>query len=94
MFPIMLDLSSLPVLLVGNGPQAARRLGLLDEDLAHCVTVYAPAPSEALAKAAGTRLARRLLGLAAVADSQPPPVAVAQVQGEARRHLGRTPLAG
>jgi precorrin-2 dehydrogenase/sirohydrochlorin ferrochelatase len=59
MFPIMLDLSSLPVLLVGNGPQAARRLGLLDEDRARSVTVYAPAPSEALASAAGTRLARR-----------------------------------
>lgn len=59
MFPIMLDLSIIPVLLVGNGPQARRRLALLDEDRARSVTVCAPAPSEALAEAAGARLVRR-----------------------------------
>ena len=59
MFPIALDLSILPVILVGNGPQAARRLALLDEDRARSVTAYAPAPSEALVRAAGPRLLRR-----------------------------------
>ena len=59
MFPIMLDLSILPVILVGNGPLAARRLALLDEDRARSVTSYAPAPSEALVRAAGPRLLRR-----------------------------------
>jgi precorrin-2 dehydrogenase/sirohydrochlorin ferrochelatase len=59
MFPIMLDLSALPLILVGNGPQAVRRLSLLDEDRAGFVTVCAPAPSDALARAAGARLRRR-----------------------------------
>lgn len=59
MFPIMLDLSTLPVILAGNGLQAARRLALLDEDRAGFVTVCAPTPSEALMRAAGSRLQRR-----------------------------------
>jgi precorrin-2 dehydrogenase len=59
MFPIMLDLSIVPVVLVGNGAQALRRLALLDEDRARFVTVCAPAVSDALAEAAGTRLRRR-----------------------------------
>jgi len=41
MFPIMLDLSIVPVVLVGNGAQALRRLALLDEDRARFVTVCA-----------------------------------------------------
>jgi precorrin-2 dehydrogenase/sirohydrochlorin ferrochelatase len=59
MFPIVLDLSTLPVILAGNGQQAARRLALLDQDRAGSVTVYAPAPCEALASAAHSRLVRR-----------------------------------
>jgi precorrin-2 dehydrogenase/sirohydrochlorin ferrochelatase len=59
MFPIVLDLSSLPVILVGNGPQTARRLLLLDEARAGSLTVYGPAPSDTLASAAGKRLVRR-----------------------------------
>ena len=59
MFPIVLDLSILPVILAGNGPQALRRLTLLDQDRAGLVTVHAPTPSEALASAAGKRLVRR-----------------------------------
>ena len=59
MFPIVLDLSILPVILAGNGPQALRRLALLDQDRAGLVTVYAPMASEALASAAGERLVRR-----------------------------------
>src|SRR5258708_40323960 len=59
MFPVVLDLSILPVILAGNGPQTLRRLTLLDQDRAGLVTVYAPTPSEALAGAAGERLVRR-----------------------------------
>ncbi len=59
MFPIMLDLAIVPVILVGNGPQALRRLALLDEDRARAVTVCAPVPSDRLAKAADARLLRR-----------------------------------
>jgi precorrin-2 dehydrogenase/sirohydrochlorin ferrochelatase len=59
MFPIVLDLSTLPVLLVGNGPRAARRLMLLDEDRAPAVTVCAPSPSEDLVEVAASRLVRR-----------------------------------
>jgi precorrin-2 dehydrogenase/sirohydrochlorin ferrochelatase len=59
MFPIMLDLSTVPVILIGNGPQAARRLALLDDDRAQSVSVCAPTPCEALASAAASRLVRR-----------------------------------
>ncbi|HUN45343.1 MAG TPA: NAD(P)-dependent oxidoreductase [Stellaceae bacterium] len=59
MFPINLDLSHLPVALVGNGPRAARRLALLDADGAGTVTVYAPSPDHHLARQAGGRLQRR-----------------------------------
>lgn len=56
MFPIVLDLARLPVALVGDGPRTARRLGLLDEDGAGAVTVFASAPCDALVRAAGRRL--------------------------------------
>jgi precorrin-2 dehydrogenase/sirohydrochlorin ferrochelatase len=59
MFPIMLDLAAAPVILAGNGPQAVRRLQLLDDDHAGAVTVHAPDPSGELAEAAGARLVRR-----------------------------------
>jgi len=59
MFPVNLDLSHLPVALVGNGPRAARRLALLDADGAENVTVYAPSPDHDLARKAGGRLQRR-----------------------------------
>jgi precorrin-2 dehydrogenase/sirohydrochlorin ferrochelatase len=59
MFPAMLDLSRLPVVLVGSGPMTERRLVLLDEDCAENVTVYAPAPSGALKRLAGKRLRQR-----------------------------------
>jgi precorrin-2 dehydrogenase len=59
MFPIMLDLSTAPVVLVGTGPQTIRRLTLLDEDGAGNVAVHAPSPGEALTSAAGARLVRR-----------------------------------
>ncbi|HUK08447.1 MAG TPA: NAD(P)-dependent oxidoreductase [Stellaceae bacterium] len=59
MLPITLDLARLPIVLVGNGPQAARRLGLLDEAGAERLTVFAPSATEALARQAGERLRRR-----------------------------------
>lgn len=70
MFPIVLDLSILPVILAGNGPQAARRLALLDDDRAGLVTVHAPAPCEALAGAAGERLVRRWPAPAEIASAK------------------------
>jgi len=59
MLPITLDLARLPIVLVGNGAQAARRLGLLDEAAAERLTVFAPNATEALARQAGERLRRR-----------------------------------
>lgn len=70
MFPISLDLSHLPVALVGNGPQTARRLALLDDDDAENVTVYAPTPIEALAHAGDGRLRRRWPTPAEVAEAR------------------------
>ncbi|HTZ81037.1 MAG TPA: NAD(P)-dependent oxidoreductase [Stellaceae bacterium] len=59
MFPVNLDLTYLPVALIGNGARTARRLALLDEDGAENLTVYAPSPSGELARTAGGRLQRR-----------------------------------
>lgn len=59
MFPITLDLTHLPVALVGNGSRAARRLDLLDEAGAKRVAIYAPDPGDELAERAGLRLQRR-----------------------------------
>jgi len=59
MLPITLDLGRLPIVLVGNGAQAARRLGLLEEAGAERLTVFAPSATEALACQAGERLRRR-----------------------------------
>ena len=70
MFPVNLDLTHLPVALVGNGLQAERRLALLDEDGAETVTVYAPAAGETLARAAGGRLRRRWPTPAEVAEAR------------------------
>jgi precorrin-2 dehydrogenase / sirohydrochlorin ferrochelatase len=70
MFPIMLDLSTVPVILVGNGPQALRRLSLLDEDRAAHVTVSAPAPTVGLVRAAGSRLIRRWPAPAEIASAK------------------------
>ena len=70
MFPITLDLSTVPLILVGNGPQTLRRLSLLDEDRAAYVTVSAPAPTTALARAAGARLIRRWATPAEIASAK------------------------
>ena len=60
MLPLMVDLSRLTVILVGEGDAALRRLALLDAAGAVALTVHAERPSSALAAAAGRRLLRRL----------------------------------
>lgn len=60
MLPLVLDLSRLRLILVGDGAAAERRLRLLDEAGAADLAIYAEAPSAALERAAGSRLVRRL----------------------------------
>ncbi|MCX8505301.1 MAG: hypothetical protein ORN98_01630 [Alphaproteobacteria bacterium] len=67
-YPIMCDLDKMPVILVGRGPEATRRLRLLDEAGAKSVTVYSDAPSADFAAAAGERLRHGL----PTADTLPP----------------------
>ncbi|HUZ73359.1 MAG TPA: NAD(P)-dependent oxidoreductase [Stellaceae bacterium] len=59
MLPLFLDVSRLNLVLTGNGRAALRRMQLLDEAGARCITVFAPAPEPDLAAAAGSRLRRR-----------------------------------
>lgn len=61
MFPIMLDVSQLNILLVGNGKQTARRLSLLLESgEIKCLKVYSEQPSKELEAKAGDYLVRGL----------------------------------
>ena len=60
MLPLVLDVTRLKLALIGNGAAAERRLALIDEAGATDVSVYATAPSPALARRAGERLIRRL----------------------------------
>ena len=60
MFPIVLDVATIPVVLVGNGIATLRRLELLDEAGTNHVTVYADAPSDELRQKAGSRLVEKL----------------------------------
>ncbi len=60
MLPLVLDVATLRILLVGNGRQAQRRLALLDEAGAGDVVVHADRPTPELARAAGSRLIHRL----------------------------------
>lgn len=59
MLPLVLDLAQLRLILIGSGAAACRRLVLLEEAGAVVLTVFAPAPSTALATASGARLQRR-----------------------------------
>jgi precorrin-2 dehydrogenase/sirohydrochlorin ferrochelatase len=68
MLPVVLDLSRLGVVLVGNGEAALRRLRRLDEAGAAHLRVYADDPIPALADAAGARLRRRLPTTESFAD--------------------------
>ncbi len=60
MYPILLDLSQLPVLVIGNGREAARRIALLDEANPQDLRIFADAPTPELSAAAGARLILRL----------------------------------
>jgi precorrin-2 dehydrogenase/sirohydrochlorin ferrochelatase len=60
MLPLALDLARLPVVVVGRGVGARRRLALLDEAGARQVAVFSDAPDGELARAAGDRLRDRL----------------------------------
>jgi precorrin-2 dehydrogenase/sirohydrochlorin ferrochelatase len=60
MLPLVLDLSRLTIILVGEGEAALRRLALLEAAGAVALTVHAETPSAMLIKAAGGRLIRRL----------------------------------
>jgi len=70
MLPLVLDLARLRLVLVGNDERAERRLALLDAAGAADLTVYAEAPSPALALAAGARLVRRLPATAELAAAR------------------------
>lgn len=56
MFPILVDLGSLKVILVGEGDVAEKRLAALDAAGAQSVEIYSEAPSAAFSKQAGKRL--------------------------------------
>lgn len=69
MLPITLDLARLPIVVVGRGAQAVRRLDLLAQADARRVQVYSDAPDAALADAATGRLHRGLPSRDALAGS-------------------------
>lgn len=56
MFPVLLDLASLKVVLVGEGEAAEKRLQVLEGAGAVSLDLYSSAPSEAFRKLAGARL--------------------------------------
>ncbi len=59
MLPLALELGSWPVVLVGDGPAALKRLDLLRASGAALLTVYAAEPSAAMQAAAGALLVPR-----------------------------------
>jgi precorrin-2 dehydrogenase / sirohydrochlorin ferrochelatase len=91
MFPILLDLSKLKILLVGNGGAAVRRLKLLDEGGAKMVSVFADNPLPELKKSAGERLKSRLpekkdfSGISAVMIAGMPEKITEDIAGRARK---------
>lgn len=70
MLPIMLDIARAPVLVVGNGALAIRRLTALEEAGAKAISVFAPEPEDALVKRAGARLRKGLPGKDALAQAR------------------------
>ena len=56
MLPILLDLASLKVVLIGEGEAAEKRLALLEDAGAVHLEVYSAAPAAAFARQAGNRL--------------------------------------
>jgi len=93
MYPVNLDLTHLPVALVGSGPRTERRLALLDADGAENVRVYGPAAGDSLARAAGGRLRRRWPTPAEMAEARLLLIADG-VEASALRDLVATARAG
>ncbi|HLJ64273.1 MAG TPA: NAD(P)-dependent oxidoreductase [Stellaceae bacterium] len=60
MLPLTLDLTRIPVLLIGEGEKALARLRALDEAGAADLRVHSETPSKILAEKAGARLRRHL----------------------------------
>jgi precorrin-2 dehydrogenase/sirohydrochlorin ferrochelatase len=60
MYPVLLDLAELTVIVVGNGREAARRIGLLDDAKPRDLRVFSDQPSQALELVAASRLIRRM----------------------------------
>jgi precorrin-2 dehydrogenase/sirohydrochlorin ferrochelatase len=60
MLPVSLDLTRLPIALVGRGDAVLKRLSLLDAAEAGALAVFSDAPPAGLAAAAGDRLHRYL----------------------------------
>lgn len=56
MLPIILDVSSLKVAVIGNGLQAVKRLEMLNDAGAEKIDVFAPSPVEEMRAAAGDAL--------------------------------------
>ncbi|MCP5432492.1 MAG: bifunctional precorrin-2 dehydrogenase/sirohydrochlorin ferrochelatase [Alphaproteobacteria bacterium] len=70
MLPLSLDIRSVRIVLVGGGPQALGRLRLLDAAGAGMLKVFAEAPSDELAAAAGDRLVRRMAAASDLAGAR------------------------
>ncbi|MCK8786211.1 siroheme synthase [Roseomonas sp. NAR14] len=95
MLPLMLDLAEWPVLLVGGGPAALKRLDLLEQSGARRLAIHAPDPLPEMRARAGARLVERLpdeaeiaaARLLFVADLPEPEAARLAVLGRAHRVL-------
>lgn len=59
MFPLILDMQSAAVAVVGNSEAAARRVNLLDAAGTGQLSVFAPEPGPEIIKVSGPRLKRR-----------------------------------
>ena len=86
MFPLVLDVTSMPVVAIG-GAGVLARLTALDEHGAKDVHVFAPSPSEELAAAAGARLQRRMPEAADFAALRPKLVFIADIDDAAAANL-------
>lgn len=82
MLPIAMDLTSVPVMLVGNNDRTISRLEILDTINATNLKIFADDPSSKLVEMAGERLIRRLPNKDDVAT-----VSVVLVAGLERRKL-------
>ena len=70
MLPLLIDLSRLRLLLVGDGGAGLRRLRLLEEAGAADLKIFSDRPTLEFAQAAGARLALRLPSPAELAQAQ------------------------